>query len=354
MRTVFLRALEAEDKAAAVLMTSRHRGVTRVPNRFEVDPLTFSAIPRSPFAYWVSDSLRATFRHLPALESSRWTAKVGIQTSDDQRFVRLWWAVSPRRISAHWIPFAKGGAFSQYYADIYLVVGWGQFGAELKAWAGSLYNESHWSRILKNTQLFLRPGVTWPLRTQRGLSLRAMPEGCAFGHKGPAAFALDNKHVALLALLAVGNSSTFRALVELQMAFGSYEVGVIQRTPVPDLLPRDETALSVLGRRAWSLKRSLETRTETSPVFSLPALLQLEGETVVARAATWSAYVRATEAQLAAIQAEIDERCFALYGIDEEDRRAITEGFSANAGGSDIRQRIQTRVLRTTRAREWR
>jgi hypothetical protein len=28
--------------------------------------------------------------------------------------------------------------------------------------------------------------MTWPLRTQRGFNLRVMPEGCIFGHKGPA------------------------------------------------------------------------------------------------------------------------------------------------------------------------
>src|SRR5213078_2562879 len=46
------------------------------------------------------------------------------------------------------------------------------------------------------------------------------------------------------------------------------------------------------------------------------------------RAAAWSEHARTVEAELAAIQAEIDDRCFALYGIDETDRRAITEGFS--------------------------
>jgi len=119
------------------------------------------------------------------------------------------------------------------------------------------------------------------------------------------------------------------------MAFGSYEVGVIQRTPVPDLAPADEEALAALARRAWSLKRSLDTRTETSHAFALPALLQVAGGSLAARAAAWAQRVRSVESELDAIQADIDDRCFALYGIDDEDRRTITEGFGGGAGAGE-------------------
>src|SRR5581483_372414 len=69
------------------------------------------------------------------------------------------------------------------------------------------------------------------------------------------------------------------------------------------------------------------SRTETSHAFTLPALLRGAGADLAVRAATWSEHVRTVEAELAAIQAEIDERCFVLYGFDEDDRRAMTEGF---------------------------
>ena len=116
------------------------------------------------------------------------------------------------------------------------------------------------------------------------------------------------------------------------MACAQYEVGRDRSAaPVPDLTPADEAALAALARRAWSLKRSLDTRTETSHAFVLPALLQIEGRTLAARSAAWTEHVQAVEAELAAIQAEIDERCFTLYGIDEEDRRAITEGFGGSS-----------------------
>ncbi len=115
------------------------------------------------------------------------------------------------------------------------------------------------------------------------------------------------------------------------MAFGSYEVGVIQRTPVPDLDNPQGVRLGELALACVELKRDLDRANETSHVFHLPALLQVAGETLAARAAAWAARVAATGAQLAANQGEIDEIAFALYGID----RAAIEDAGGNHRGTE-------------------
>jgi hypothetical protein len=162
-----------------------------------------------------------------------------------------------------------------------------------------------------------------------------MPAGCIFGDKGPAAFVQHDEPISLLALAAVMNSRVFGYLVSIQLArtelAQAYEVGLIQRTPVPDLAPADQSALAAPAQRAWSLKRSSDTRTETSHAFTLPALLQVNGDTLAMRSAAWGERVHAADYDLAAIQAEIDARCFDLYGINEADRHAITHGI----GGLD-------------------
>jgi hypothetical protein len=162
-----------------------------------------------------------------------------------------------------------------------------------------------------------------------------MPAGCIFADKGPAAFVAGDDPQALLALLAVVNSAAFRALVALQMAFGSYEVGVIQRTPIPELSGDEARQLAGLARRAWSLRRSLDTAEPTSHAFTLPALLQAQGPTLAGRAQAWAARVEETEAELARIQVEIDERCFDLYGFAPEDRAATLVSVSIGDGGEE-------------------
>ena len=251
MRTIFVRALKCDDKAALLRATAS--GVEKMGSAsgdiFEVDIASFGAIPRTPFAYWVGRRISQLFETFQPFESEGRSARQGLSTADDFRFVRVFWELDGARGRGEWFPFAKGGVFSPFYADPYLALRWGAAGNEIKAWASSRYNNSHWSRIIKNTDFFFRPGFTWPRRTQGGLSFRAMPQGCIFADKGPAAFVARDDHESLLSLLAVVNSAPFRALVDLQMAFGSYEVGVVQRTPLPPMTESERADLPSDGAR---------------------------------------------------------------------------------------------------------
>src|SRR5205823_5550314 len=132
--------------------------------------------------------------------------------------------------------------------------------------------------------------------------------------KGPAVFVVGGDLEDLLALLAVMTSSPFRYLVALQMAFGSYEVGVIQRTPLPELTEPHRTRLADLARRAWTIKWRLDSVNETSHAFIVPRGLpsHLGGSQDVA------------ERDLQAIQQEIDSYSFDLYGIATDERTEIS------------------------------
>ena len=147
-----------------------------------------------------------------------------------------------------------------------------------------------------------------------------LPAGCVFADKGPAVFAPTDQLASLLSLV---NSASFRLLVSLQMAFGSYEVGVIQRTPIPILSGVNAQALGNLALSCVNLKRSLDTITENSHAFAVPALLAGQSHNLAERAQAWQAQVSATEAHLAQYQREIDNIAFDLYDISEADRRSI-------------------------------
>lgn len=336
MKTVFLRTLEElSDKEFALRRAIEIPEPARGRQRFEVDPRSFTSVPGSPFAYWVSDRLRDLFKELPLFESGGRVARQGGVNGDDFRWLRLWMETTSTGLSGRWVSIAKGGKFSPFYEDLALQARWDPSRDTFWAFTGLPHRPS-----LKpaSFDFYFRPGLMWPRRTKSELSLRVMPAGCVFGDKGPAAIIENNDSDELLSLLAIGASKAFRSLVEFQLAAAdakpggaahSYEVGVLQRTPVPRLTEASKTDLARLARRAWSLKRSHDTHIETSHAFTIPALLQVVGSSLAARAATWTEHVRNVEAKLVSIQAEIDDRCFVLYGIDEADRRTITEGFGS-------------------------
>jgi hypothetical protein len=140
----------------------------------------------------------------------------------------------------------------------------------------------------------------------------------------------------LRAVLAIFNSALFDALIGLfagKVGGVQYESGLICAVPFPNIDAHGRDVLSKLADRAWSLVRDLDTCREIANAFAVPALLQVAGPTLTDRAAAWAARVRTSEETVAAIQAEIDDLAFRLYGLDAADRAALTSTLATEATG---------------------
>ncbi len=314
--TTFFRFLKVDDKDEALkhsIGKLSHGDVTK--NVYHTDPSEFFDIPGAPFAYWVSSEVRACFNKFDKIESEERTARQGLATSDDFRFIRTSWEISGK----HWPLFAKGGDYSLYYYDLHLKVNWQNNGAQIKALICKKYPylKGNWEFVVKNTSYYLRPGLTWPRRTQKGLGMRLMPEGCIIADKGPAIYCKTNNPIELLALQAIVASCAFRYLINLQISFGSFEVGVIGRTPIPSLSPLDMNFLAERTKEIWALKRTLDKVIETSHVFILPELILnriIKFESVLV-----------LNTKINTIQKQIDDYCFELYQYSFDDRLLASE-----------------------------
>ena len=319
--TTFLRLLEATDKPQCLRELTAALRAGGLDHRIHhADTDLFKGFPGASFAYWVSDSVRSAFSNLDSFESPQTglVARRGVNSNDDFRFLRSWLEVPSGAV--RWVPHPKGGEFKPYYSDVSLVVDWYLDGAYLQA--VRVTDRVYAYAIVPSKELYFRPGLTWSRRTKSRLSMRIMPNDCIFGDKGPAVIASDDRPERLFSALAVSSSNAFYKLVEVQLAAAdarpggaahSFEVGVIQTTPIPNLSVEEEATLAELARRAWTLKRSIDTIEETSHAFLLPGVLRprLSGfET------------DAIEAELERIQAAIDDIAFDLYGFGDADRQA--------------------------------
>lgn len=313
----FLRLLSEEDKSVALLTACQALRQGGVDYRnFEIAPESFDAVPGKPFAYWVSDGIREIFKRLPRFEGDGRTVRVGLQTSDDFRFLRDWWEVDCDEITQKWRPFAKGGAFSPFYADVHLSINWMDDGAELIAFPLC---------VIRNPDYYFRPGITWPLRAHR-FSPQLMPAGCVFSVRGYSAFPAEGCELATLALFS---SAAFDYIFKTALGrFGYPEfiVGVLQMLPWVEPTTVNAEALQRLAKRAWSLKRSLDTVNEASHAFLLPLLI---------RDRIGAFVTGSIESELADIQAEIDSISFSLYGFSESDRQAAMGQGAGELGADD-------------------
>ena len=338
----FIRVL-ADDNKGAVLSDSLHslQKGDASPAIFSLIPEKFSMIPGSPFAYWVPARIRQLFIDYPQFESDKRNVRVGLQTSDDFQFIRTWWEVTPSRLVSgtpetppeefraqtfagkRWVPFAKGGEYSPYYADVHLVVNWERDGEEIRNFA-DLSSGKVLSRP-QNTDYYFRPGLTWPLRTQLGFNMRQFPTGAIFGHKGPVASGNEDD---LPVYLSISNSIVFSLLLSLQMAFGSYEVGVIQRTPLPPISQPAYKELKNLTLQIVDLKRNIDRNDETTRPFVLPSVTTPNKNGSLSECASlFDTEISKVSVDAGEIQHQIDTIAFDLYGINDKDRKAIEEAF---------------------------
>jgi hypothetical protein len=337
---VFFRLLPFEVKELELehAVTSRRGGNTLDRILYEVNPASFSKVPNSPFAYWVSDHVRELFETLPAIEGNRGLVRVGLQTDDDARFIRTWWEVHPNRIAhevnetfrgKRWIHVLKGGDASGFYSDIPMVVNWENEGKEVKEWITVALKGGHWSRHAFNTEWYCHEGLSWAVRTRKFMP-SIVPKGCIPTVSRYLLVPNDKP----LSLLAVLNSSAVTFLLRIsneRYEHPKFIVGTVQRLPLPDLSDRND-ALGQLALRAVDAKRRLDTVTETGHFFHLPALLCETSLPFSEGAAAWQAQLTDTARTIAEVQAEIDVIAFQVYGIGKEDRQTIEEAFTESSG----------------------
>ena len=307
--TMFIRAVAAEDKATVIKQAvAGKRDDTFFPNL-----ANFKELPGTPFAYWVGEGIRGVFKRFPSVEGDGRAVRQGLATANDFRFLRAQWEIDPGKRGAKWFPFAKGGELSPFYASLHLVIHWDEAGKELKAWADPLYNNSGWSRIIKSTELYFKPGMTWPLRASR-FAPQPLPAGCIFSVRGYSVFLPETS---LLPGLSLFNSKPFDYLFKAllgRFGYPEFIVGVLQKLPWAEPSAEQAKALAVLARTAWSAARTADTGVETSLAFTLPRPINVR-----ARAAA--------ESVLAELQSRIDVIAFDVFGLDESDRTEI-EGAS--------------------------
>jgi hypothetical protein len=325
--TVFIRLLRSETKAEDLRRNLLAGPESRLRYEVQVDELR--KVPTSPLSYWVGPRVRALFDEFkPVLD-----VRQGLATADDFRFVRAWFEVSEQS-EGTWIPAAKGGRRVAFFRDLTAVIRWTEGGKEL--WGFVDPKSGQRRSVIRNPGYYGRPGLTWPLRGVR-FSAQVVPAGCAFTVAGKMAFTSPER---LLPYLAVLNSLPFDALMGMfagKVGGVQYEVGLVERTPLPMLDDEAARHLTELARRGWRACRSRDEVVETSHSFSMPAVLRAAGRSLGARVRAHAEWLTELDNELLALQRETDRFCFELYRLGLDDRKALTESFSlaSQADGED-------------------
>ena len=312
--TVFIRLLDSENKAAAILLeTSALRRSGAGIRAFSVDTKQLKLIPSSPFAYWVPKAVLDIFKEFPPYlnHSKGRDTRCGLGTLDDFRFLRLFWELGPN--CSNWSNYFHGGVFSRFYDSFHLVVNWRDNGSQVKRFVEQKVGSA--SRKVQGEEKYFDLGFVFPRRT-KAFCPKFMPQGGIFSTGGQAGFANIDELPMVIGLLS---SSICTYLMSLSQGrtgdAAQFEVGLVKRLPWP-ALKNSAVDLGKLAVCGWKLKRKLDSVNETSHAFLVPIGLKsqftVEDQKIINK-------------QLNSINSDINKIAFELYKIDEETQIKVLE-----------------------------
>ncbi|EOZ9838626.1 BREX-1 system adenine-specific DNA-methyltransferase PglX [Salmonella enterica subsp. enterica serovar Catumagos] len=198
----------------------------------------FKKIPGFPFAYWVSDKIRELYEKNPKAGDCS-VAVVGLQTGDNDKFLRCWHEVNwdkielnfdGKGIKSDWVPYNKGGGYRKWYGNKDYVVEWVNNGENIKNFKdkdGKLKSRP------QNINFYFKKGITWSEITSSWKSFRYNPSGSISDVKGQSAYFKSDED--MYKALCWFNSAVVDILTKVQNPTLSFQSGDYKNLPLPPL-----------------------------------------------------------------------------------------------------------------------
>ncbi len=186
----------------------------------------------------VPNTLRSII-HAENTLSCAGTACIGLQTNDNNRFIRDWYEISNQTLSLRhvkdteyqswekWFPIVKYASNRKWYGNMISVVDWKFDGAEIKNLI--LAKGESISRYVRSEDKYFKGGLTWSHSTYgTSFSMRILPPNTIINIEGPGVFGL---HEQLYYVLALMNSKVASYIFETTIGSIHVQSGDINKFP---------------------------------------------------------------------------------------------------------------------------
>ncbi|MBQ2845005.1 MAG: BREX-1 system adenine-specific DNA-methyltransferase PglX [Alphaproteobacteria bacterium] len=289
---------------------------------YETQPTKFEKIPGTPIAYWIGENIRESFSKFSRLGEIA-EPRQGMATSDNNRFLRLWFEVSANNVlydcpnaekartsGKRWFPYNKGGDFRKWYGNQEYLVNWENDGKEIRNFtdqSGRLLSRP------QNTQYFFRPSITWSFVSSAYFGVRYSPQGFCFDVGGSSVFPDENQIFKITSLLCSKLSFRFLTICNPTLNF---QVGNVASIPYAE----PSSTAEQIGKTLIGLSRVDWNSYETSWNFErLPMLMDaFRKDTVAASYAAWREQNAADIAETKRLEEENNRLFIDAYGLQDE------------------------------------
>ncbi|OBR94396.1 N-6 DNA methylase [Clostridium ragsdalei P11] len=196
-------------------------------NRYSnVKQLSFTKIPGTPIAYWVSNKTMSIFAEDKIDKYAN--SCTGMQTGDNAKFTRYWYEVNiyktnicTQNNNCKWNMYNEGGNLQKWYGNHLSVVNWENNGEGIR---------NNRSSVIRNEAYYFKEGITWKRIGSSGIGLRYLPKNFIFDQSGDSLFPKDISN--LKYFLAYFNSKVGEVFFKIVSPTINLTAGNIKNIPI--------------------------------------------------------------------------------------------------------------------------
>ena len=315
----FLRILASEDKPIDLKNCAEDfRSGTENDKLFKHSVSNFSILDDAPYVYWIKKEIINKIAKFPPIEPNACQIRVGLQTGDDFRFLRLWWepegkfnseqerlrspGLGEGRTNLNWAWYSKTEAASPYLSSIHLVVNWARNGSEIKSY--HIGNGHSASKYVMSESLYFRPGFSYMLRSSR-LVPYVVPSGVIPSAGRSQVYPILGNETWVAALLGSNIATAVARFRGVNFLGSKFQNSMVASIPYRE--PRDGESQAAL-EKIVEIQRLMATRyrhDETEILFTTPP---------VGNSETYAPYDRRS-----LLGSELDIQIAQGFGISKEE-----------------------------------
>jgi len=226
----------------------------------------YSKIPGAPVSYWLSAQVYEMYKNNQTMQDVA-APKVGMQTSNNDRFLRLWHEINYGEFlgssaGLKWIKYLKGGSYRKWYGNLEYLLFYNK--------TPDFILQQKNARVL-DLSFLSKKKCTWTDLTISKNSFRLGPDDTFYDISGHCFFPKDDDQ---LWLLGYANSSVFEELLKVFNSTIHCQVGDVARIVVPNLPENTKQKISTYSQECVDLSKADWDSFETSWDFSIHPIVR--------------------------------------------------------------------------------
>lgn len=285
-------------------------------NKYEFKQNSFKLLPSIPIAYWASLNVINIFKNNKNI-GSLIDVKKGMDTGNNDKFLRLWNEVEYRKIgiklyntqesiikNKKWLPYNKGGDFRRWFGNNYYIIDWENDGEDLKKSTANL----------RSKHLYCKNSLTWSAVSTGKISFRTSKFGALFDSAGSSMFPCDEEHNFYLGLM---NSKVANYIIDIINPTLNYGAGTVAKLPVVkskkvnNFIEQKVCENIIISKNDWD-------SFEISWSFKKHSVIKFKSKNIENSFENWSDFTGKQFNQLKSNEEELNRIFIDIYGLQDE------------------------------------